>query len=196
MKYMIITWLDEKAWLSLSEAEQQEAIAKCAPHVDQLVAAGQFLSGAPLRPTAESVTVRLRAGKRVVTDGPFAETREQIGGYTLIEAKDRDEALRIASGFLLPGISSILEVREVVELAQPATRPQSRKNAARRGLKLATIALLTASMGASARQAAESSSLYRFFSYYDAVSSAGAQLSVWERFAYSVAMTRASVAMQ
>ena len=116
MKYMFLTYLDEKAWLSLSDAEQREAMAECAPHVERLIASGKFLGGAPLHPTSTATTVRLRDGKRLVTDGPFAETREQIGGYTLIDAKDRDEAVSIAAGFLGTRNLVIIEVRRVVEL--------------------------------------------------------------------------------
>jgi hypothetical protein len=116
MKYMLLTYLDEKAWLSLSEAEQQEMMAECAPHVDQLLANGKFLGGAPLHPTSTAATVRLRDGKRLVTDGPFAETREQLGGYTLIDAKDFDEAIGIAAGFLGTRGPAIIEIRPVVEL--------------------------------------------------------------------------------
>jgi len=116
MKYMFLTYLDEKAWLSLSETEQQQLMAEAMPHVEQLIASGKFLGGAPLHPTSTGATVRLRQGKPLVTDGPFAETREQIGGYTLIEAQDMDEATRIAAGFLGTRSPSIIEVREVVEL--------------------------------------------------------------------------------
>lgn len=116
MKYMFITYLDEKAWLSLSESEQQQLMAECMPHVQQLIADGTFLGGAPLHPTSTGATVRVRQGKLLITDGPFAETREQIGGYTLIEAKDMDEATRIAAGFLGTRSPSIIEVRQIVEL--------------------------------------------------------------------------------
>jgi len=116
MKYMFVTYLDEKAWLSLSENEQQQMMAECMPHLQQLIASGKFLGGAPLEPTSTGATVRLREGKPLITDGPFAETREQIGGYTLIEAKDMEEATRIAAGFLGTRSPSIIEVRQVVEL--------------------------------------------------------------------------------
>ena len=113
MKYMLLTYLDEKAWLSMSEAEQQKAMAECTPHLEQLIASKKFLDGAPLHPTSTAATVRLREGKRLVTDGPFAETREQLGGYTLIDAKDFDEAISIAAGFLgTRGLASI-EIRQV-----------------------------------------------------------------------------------
>jgi len=115
MKYMLLTYLDEKTWLNLSEAERQQAMAECAPHVEQLLASGKFLGGAPLYPTSAATTVRLRDGKRLMTDGPFAETREQIGGYTLIDAKDADEAASIAAGFLGTKILVIIEVRQVAE---------------------------------------------------------------------------------
>ena len=116
MKYMLLTYLDEKAWLSLSEAEQQQAMAECAPHVEQLLVSKKFLGGAPLHPTSTGATVRLRDGKPLVTDGPFAETREQLGGYTLIDAKDREEALAIAAGFLGKRGLAIIEVRAVAEI--------------------------------------------------------------------------------
>jgi hypothetical protein len=116
MKYMLLTYLDEKAWMNLGEAEQQRIMGECMPHVDQLLASKKFLGGAPLHPTSTAATVRLRDGKTLVTDGPFAETREQLGGYTLIEATDQDEAIRIAAGFLGTSSPSIIEVRAVAEV--------------------------------------------------------------------------------
>jgi hypothetical protein len=116
MKYMLLTYLDEKAWMSLGEAEQQRIMGECMPHVDQLLASKKFLGGAPLHPTSTAATVRLRDGKKLVTDGPFAETREQLGGYTLIEANDQEEAIRIAAGFLGTSSPSTIEVRPVAEV--------------------------------------------------------------------------------
>ena len=116
MKYMLLTYLDEKAWTSLSGAEQQQIMAECTPHLAQLLASKKFLGGAPLHPTSTAATVRLRDGKRLVTDGPFAETREQLGGYTLIDAKDMTEAISIAADFLGTKSPSIIEIRPVVEL--------------------------------------------------------------------------------
>ena len=71
MKYMLFTYLDEKAWTSLSEAEQRQIMSACAPHIEQLHASGMFLGGAPLHPTSEAATVRLCDSKRLVTDGPL-----------------------------------------------------------------------------------------------------------------------------
>jgi hypothetical protein len=123
MRFMLLTYLDEQAWTSLSEAEQQQMMAECAPHVEQLLASGTFLGGAPLHPTSMAATVRLRNGKRLVTDGPFAETREQIGGYTLIDAKNLDDAIAIAKGFLGTTSPAIIEIRQVVELKGLPTHP-------------------------------------------------------------------------
>jgi hypothetical protein len=120
MKFLFITRLDEKAWLSLSEAERQNLMNQAMPHLRQLIADGKFLDGAPLRPSWEGVTVRLREGQPLVTDGPFAETREQVGGYTLIEARDQEEAIQIAKGFLGKSSPSTIEVRQVVEFKVPA----------------------------------------------------------------------------
>ena len=119
MKYMFLTYLDENAWLALSEEEQQREMAKCEPHVRQLVASGKMIDGAPLHPTSTATTVRPRQGKPLVTDGPFAEAREQLGGYTLIEAADLDEAIAIAKGFMTDSTIASIEVRPVVAYAMP-----------------------------------------------------------------------------
>ncbi len=116
MKYMFLTYLDEQAWANLGEAEQKRLMDSCAPHVQSLLSSGKFLGGAPLHPTSTATTVSAKDGKRLVTDGPFAETREQLGGYALIEAKDLDEAIAIASGFLGQESMSSIEVRPVVEI--------------------------------------------------------------------------------
>ncbi len=116
MKYMFLTYLDEKAWAALSDAERQRIMAEPMPHVKRLLANRKFLGGAPLHPTSTATTVSLRDGKPVMTDGPFAETREQLGGYTLIEANDLDEAIGFAAGFLGTSSPSKIEIRPVVEL--------------------------------------------------------------------------------
>ncbi len=116
MKYMLLTYLDEQAWAALGEAEQQRMMAECGPHVQALLNSGKFLAGAPLHPTSTATTVRARGGKRLVTDGPFAETREQLGGYTIIDAKDLDEAIGIAAGFLGADSISTIEIRPIVDL--------------------------------------------------------------------------------
>jgi hypothetical protein len=122
MKYMLLTYLDENAWQALSKEQQQAEMQKCEPHVKKLLAAGKILDGAPLHATSTATTVRVKQGKRLVTDGPFAETREQLGGYTIIQAADLDEAIDIAAGFFGNGDSLLpvtIEVRPVVEYQMP-----------------------------------------------------------------------------
>jgi hypothetical protein len=121
MKYMLLTYLDEKAWLSLSAEEQHREMNECAPHIEKLLANKKLLAGAPLHPTSTATTVRKRDGKRLLTDGPFAETREALGGYSIIEAKDLDEAIAIASGFFggSPNSLATIEVRPIMDIEGP-----------------------------------------------------------------------------
>src|SRR5919199_2358749 len=93
MKYMLLVYLDEKA---LSDTEREHCYIESAQLARDLSASGKYLSAGPLHPTATATSVRVRNGKRLVTDGPFAETREQLGGYYLIDARDLDEAMTIA----------------------------------------------------------------------------------------------------
>lgn len=127
MKYMLLTYLDEKAWLALSTEEQQRLMGECGPHVEQLLAKKKLLAGAPLEPTSTATTIRVKDGKRVLTDGPFAETREQLGGYTIIEADNLDEAIAIASGFLTTSTSktsiATIEVRPIVDIENVPVAP-------------------------------------------------------------------------
>jgi hypothetical protein len=120
MKYMLLTYLDENAWLALTEEERQAEMAKCEPHVRRLVAGKKVIDGAPLQATSSATTIRVKQKKRLVTDGPFAETREQLGGYTIIEAADLDEAIEIAAGFLGDGSLATIEVRPIVDYKMPA----------------------------------------------------------------------------
>jgi hypothetical protein len=120
MKYMLLTYMNEKAWLALSPEEQKRQMDMCAPHVEKLKGSGKLLAGAPLHETSTATTVRVKDHKRILTDGPFAETREQLGGYAIIEAKDLDEAIAIASGFMpteYPDSMQLasIEVRPIVE---------------------------------------------------------------------------------
>jgi hypothetical protein len=112
MKYMLLIYLEEQA---LNESEREQCYEESARLAHDLHARGQYLAAAPLHPTSTATSVRVRDGKRLVTDGPFAETREQLGGYFLIDAKDLDEALRIAAR--IPGArTGTVEVRPVIEI--------------------------------------------------------------------------------
>jgi hypothetical protein len=113
MKYMLLIYLDERA---LSESEREECYIESAQLARDLDAKGKYVAAAPLHPVATATSVRMREGKRLVTDGPFAETREQFGGYFLIDASDLDEALAIAAQ--IPGArKGTVEVRPVMEVA-------------------------------------------------------------------------------
>jgi hypothetical protein len=116
MKYMLLCYDDKHAWDKAGEAAQQEAIEEAVRLTHELNANGQYYSAAPLHPTSTATSVRIRDGKRVVTDGPFAETREHLGGYYLIDAKDLDEAIGIAARH--PGARvGTVEIRPVMEVA-------------------------------------------------------------------------------
>jgi hypothetical protein len=112
MKYMMLVYLDEQA---LSEEEREHCYVESAQLAQDLNSSGQYLDASPLHPVATATSVRVRDGKRVVTDGPFAETREQLGGYYLIEARDLDEALGIAER-IPPVRFGTVEIRPVMEI--------------------------------------------------------------------------------
>lgn len=126
MKFMLLVYLDEKAWEALGPEEQQRQMSQCQPHAAAMAASGKLLGGAPLHPTATAVTVGFREGRRLITDGPFAETKEQLGGYALIEAVDQAEAIRIAEGFVGEQTLSRIEVRPVVELPAEPRKEEGR----------------------------------------------------------------------
>jgi hypothetical protein len=112
MKYMLLIYGDEQA---LSETERQECYAESTQLAHDIHASGEYVAANPLHPTAMATSVRMRNGKRLVTDGPFAETREQLGGYFLIEAKNLDEAIAIA-GRIPMARKGTVEVRPVIEI--------------------------------------------------------------------------------
>ena len=114
VKYLLLICRDEPAWDRLSVTERQQIYTETMGLAQELTARGQYLGGFPLHPSSAATSVRVRDGKRVVTDGPFAETREQLGGYMLIDVKDLDEAIGIAARVPLARTSTV-EVRPVRE---------------------------------------------------------------------------------
>jgi hypothetical protein len=112
MKYMLLIYLDENG---LSEPERAQCYGESAQFAVQLSRSGHYLGAGPLHPTSTATSVRVRDNKRLVTDGPFAETREQLGGYFLIEARDLDEAIGIA-GRIPAGRWGTVEIRPVMEI--------------------------------------------------------------------------------
>jgi hypothetical protein len=116
MKYMLLTYLEEKVWLALSPERQRAEMASCAPLIRKLIDDKKLLAGSPLHATTAATTVRYRDGKRLITDGPFAETREQLGGYTILEANDLDEAIAVATGIIGTSTMATIEVRPILDL--------------------------------------------------------------------------------
>ncbi len=112
MKYMLLIYGDEQA---LSEVERQDCYAESTQLARDIHSSGQYLAANPLQPTAMATIVRMRDGKRFVTDGPFAETREQLGGYFLVDAKNLDEAIAIAARIPMARQGTV-EVRPVMEI--------------------------------------------------------------------------------
>src|SRR5215831_6150978 len=116
MMYILLVHHDEESFRKRAEAERKQMLQESVQLAHQLHASGQYLDAAPLHPSSETTCVEVRDGKSLVTDGPFAETREQLGGYFLIEAKDLEEAINIASR--IPGARiGTVEIRPVTRMA-------------------------------------------------------------------------------
>jgi hypothetical protein len=116
MKYMLLVHHNEEVLGRLAETELQKLREESVQLANEINSSGQYLDAAPLHPTSTATCVRVREGKRIVTDGPFAETREQLGGYFLVNARDLDEAIGIAGK--IPGARiGTVEIRPVMELA-------------------------------------------------------------------------------
>ena len=113
MQYMLLIYHNEADFGKLSEAEKGQLHQEYGPFTESLNKSGHFRAGSGLQPTTTGTTVRVRQGKRLVTDGPFAETKEQLGGYYLIEAKDLDDAIAIAARVPSARMGSV-EIRPVM----------------------------------------------------------------------------------
>jgi hypothetical protein len=110
MQYMLMIYDSEAHWGSLSDADRQEIYRRHAEFIRLLQMAGKYRGGEELAPTTSATCVRVLNGKPVVTDGPYAETKEQFGGYYVIDAKDLDEAISIAARIPLSP-SGTIEIR-------------------------------------------------------------------------------------
>lgn len=120
MRYMLLVYLQEGA---LNDEERQACYREATEVAHEMARAGNFVAAAPLHPTATATCVRLREGRRLVTDGPFAETHEQLGGYFVVEARDLDEALGLAARLPMARWGTI-EVRPIIEIpGLPDTGP-------------------------------------------------------------------------
>ena len=112
MKYMLLIYMDEQA---MNDVERQHCYGESTELAHELKSNGQFLATAPLQSVATATSVQMRGGKRLVTDGPFAETREQLGGFFMVDAKNLDEAIGIAARIPAARLGTV-EIRPVVEI--------------------------------------------------------------------------------
>jgi hypothetical protein len=118
MKYLLLVYENEANWNALSEAEKGKIFHEYVAYGAGLRKSGHWLASNALQPVATATTVRVKDGKTLTTDGPFAETREQLGGFYLVEAKDLDEAVQLASR--IPGArTGSVEVRPIMPTPPP-----------------------------------------------------------------------------
>jgi hypothetical protein len=114
MKYLCLIYSDETQWQKMPKAEADKMYGEYFAFTDGIKKSGHYIGGNPLQPTHTATTVRMRNGKISTTDGPFAETKEQLGGYYLVEAKDLNDAIQVASR--IPGARfGSIEVRPIAE---------------------------------------------------------------------------------
>jgi hypothetical protein len=126
MKYMLLIYMDEQV---IDDTERKQCYVESLKLTEDLDRNGRYLGASPLYPVSTATSVQVRDGRRLVTDGPFAETREQLGGYYLVDAKDLDEAIDIAAR--IPGArKGTVEIRPVVELPGLPAEPRATQFAA------------------------------------------------------------------
>ncbi len=121
MKFLCVVFVDEKKMAALPKSESQALDDASIGHDQALRKAGHLLAAQALEPVSKAATVKVRDGKAMVTDGPFAETKEQVGGFLLIEARDREEAIELAKKVPVASYGAI-EVRPIMELVASGSR--------------------------------------------------------------------------
>ena len=122
MQYMLLIYGNEAAMKNATQVDRDAMFRAYGEFTQRVIKSGNMKAGDALQPTATATTVRVRDGKTLTTDGPFAETKEQLGGYYLVEAKDLDEATKLAAG--IPGATQgSIEVRPVMQLPPDYPRP-------------------------------------------------------------------------
>ncbi len=115
MRYMLLIYKDEKLWEEMSTQEKCAIFEEAVEFSEDLRKRGVYQGGDPLELTSTATTVRMRHGKTVITDGPFAETKEQLGGYSIVEAKDLDEVIAVVARHPLVRAALSIEVRPIRE---------------------------------------------------------------------------------
>jgi hypothetical protein len=124
MKYLCLIYENEKAWAQMPKEQSDAIFNEYFAFTDDIKKSGHYIAGDALHPTHTATTVRVRNGKTSTTDGPFAETKEQLGGYYLIEAKDLNEAIQVASRIPSARFGSV-EVRPIVDFSQVESSPRA-----------------------------------------------------------------------
>jgi len=119
MEYMLLIYQDEAQRMKMSDQERGALFAQYGEFTKSIEESGAFKAGAPLQPTTTASTVRMKNGKTVTTDGPFAETKEQLAGYYLVDAKNLDEAISIAARIPAVRVGGTIEVRPVMQVGAP-----------------------------------------------------------------------------
>jgi len=115
MQYLLMIYDDESVWAAMSEAQRSKLMTDYRDFTESVVKSGQFRAGAQLQPSPTATVLREQKGKRTTTDGPFAETREQLAGYYLVECDNLDQALAIAAGIPSVKVGGSIEVRPLVQ---------------------------------------------------------------------------------
>ena len=118
MKYLLLIYENEADWAAIPEAEKGKIFQEYVDYSKRIRKSGHYVAGQALQPVATATTVRVKNGKTLTTDGPFAETREQLGGFFMVEATDLDEAIALAAG--IPGArTGSIEVRPILPTPPP-----------------------------------------------------------------------------
>ena len=118
MRYLCLIYDDESKWTKMTKAEADAMMGEYFAFTEGVKKSGHYIGGEALQPTQTATTVRVRNGKVSSTDGPFAETKEQLGGYYLINARDLNDAIQVASKIPSAKLGSI-EVRPIMEFDRP-----------------------------------------------------------------------------
>jgi hypothetical protein len=130
MKYVCLGYLDEEKWETISEAEQNALLDECFAYDDVLRKNGHFVGGEALQSYRNATTLRWRGGKVSITDGPYAETKEQLGGILMLEARDLNHAIQLMSKH--PGVKAgPLEIRPAEDLSEMIRESERRRSRTR-----------------------------------------------------------------
>lgn len=132
MKYICLGYADEARWESMSQNERERFVDECFAYDDWLRENGHFMGGEALESVQNAVTIRYRDGKSSVTDGPFVETKEQLGGILILEARDFNHAIQLMSNHPGVRLGSSFEIRPAADLTAMINESRERRSASKR----------------------------------------------------------------